>query len=61
MANEGIKYCVLTYSYNERDIIINYIKNQQEHHKQENFSDEVRRFFWEQGIDLDEKWFWVDN
>ena len=57
----GIKYCALTYSYKERDIIINYIKNQQEHHKKESFQDEIRRFFQEHGIDLDDKWFWIDN
>ena len=57
----GIKYCALTYSYKERDIIINYIKNQQEHHKQESFQDEIRRLFKEHGIDLDEKWFWIDG
>ena len=57
----GIKYCALTYSYQERDIIINYVKNQQEHHKQESFQDEIRRLFREHGIELDEKWFWVDS
>ena len=57
----GIKYCALTYSHKERDIIINYIRNQQEHHKQESFQDEIRRLFKEHGIDLDEKWFWVDS
>ena len=29
----GIKYCALTYSYKEKEIIIDYIKKQQEHHK----------------------------
>ena len=57
----GIKYCALTYSHKERDTIIEYIKNQQEHHKKECFQDEIRRFFKEQGIDLGEKWFWVDS
>ena len=57
----GIKYCALTYSYKERNIIINYIKNQQKHHKRESFQDEIKRFFREQGIDLDEEWFWVDS
>jgi len=56
-----IKYCALTYSYRDRNMIINYIKNQQEHHKKENFQDEVKRLFREEGIDLDEKWFWVDS
>jgi len=57
----GIKYCALTYSYKERDVIISYIKNQQEHHKHESFQDEIKRLFREQGIDMDEKWFWVDS
>ncbi len=57
----GIKYCALTYSYKERDIVSNYIKNQQEHHKQEGFQEEIGRLFKEQGIDLDEKWFWIDS
>jgi len=29
--------------FKERNTIINYIKNQQEHHKKENFQDEVRK------------------
>ena len=57
----GIKYCALTYSYKERDTIIDYIKNQQEHHKKESFQDEIKQFFTEHGIDLDEKWFWSDS
>ena len=57
----GIKYCALTYSYRDRDTIINYIKNQQEHHKKESFRDEIKRLFLEEGIDLDEKWFWEDS
>jgi REP element-mobilizing transposase RayT len=56
----GIKYCALTYSYKERDVLINYIKNQQEHHKKESFRDEIKRFFKEHEIDLEEKWFWED-
>jgi REP element-mobilizing transposase RayT len=57
----GIKYCALTYSYKERDTLINYIKNQQEHHKKESFHEEIVRFFKEHGIDLDAKWFWEDS
>ena len=57
----GIKYCALTYSYRERDTLINYIRNQQEHHKKESFQDEIRRLFQEQGIDGDDNWFWVDS
>jgi REP element-mobilizing transposase RayT len=57
----GIKYCALTYSYKERDVVIRYIKNQQEHHKEENFQNEIQRIFKEHGIDRNEKWFWVDE
>jgi len=57
----GIKYCALTYSYKEKNFIINYIKNQREHHKKESFQDEIKRFFKEEGIELEEKWFWVDT
>jgi REP element-mobilizing transposase RayT len=57
----GIKYCALTYSYKEKETIVNYIKNQQEHHKKESFRDEIKRLFLENGIDMDEKWFWEDN
>jgi hypothetical protein len=51
----------LTYSYKEKDIVVHYIKNQQEHHNKESFQDEIKRFFKEQGIETDEKWFWVDE
>ncbi|GHU66650.1 hypothetical protein FACS189413_00010 [Bacteroidia bacterium] len=44
-----------------RSVVINYIKNQQEHHKKESFVDEIKRIFKENGIDLDEKWFWQDE
>jgi len=57
----GIKYCALTYSYRERDMIIDYIRNQQEHHRKEIFQDEIRRLFKEHGIEEDVKWFWVDS
>ena len=57
----GIKYCAFTYSYKEKNTIINYIKNQQEHHKKESFHDEIIRLFKENGVDLDEKWFWEDS
>jgi REP element-mobilizing transposase RayT len=57
----GIKYCALTYSYKEKETIIRYIRNQQEHHKKESFVDEIKHLFKENGIDLDEKWFWQDE
>jgi putative transposase len=38
-------------------MIINYIKNQQEHHKIESFENELRRMLKEFGIEIDEKYF----
>jgi REP element-mobilizing transposase RayT len=58
----GIKYAAFTYSYEEKEILIHYIKNQQEHHKKESIRDEIKRLFKEQGIiNMDENWFWVDE
>jgi len=57
----GIKYCALTYSYKEKEVIVNYIKGQEEHHKKESFQEEIKRLFKEHGLDLEDKWFWVDN
>jgi putative transposase len=49
-------YGAFTYSIKERDIIINYIKNQKEHHKSETFYDEFKRLQPENGIEFDEKY-----
>lgn len=49
----GEGYCALTYSYKEKQNIIEYVKNQQEHHKKETFREEMVRFFKEVGIDID--------
>ena len=37
-------------------MIINYIKNQKEHHKAETFYDEFKRLLIENGIEFDEKY-----
>ena len=37
-------------------MIINYIKNQKEHHKTETFYDEFKRLLSENGIEFDEKY-----
>ncbi len=45
-----------TYSIKEKDIIINYIKNQKEHHKKETFYDEFSRLLTENGVEFNEKY-----
>jgi len=49
-------YFAATYSYKDKDMIINYIKNQKEHHKTINFEDEYRALLKEHGIEWDEKY-----
>ena len=48
-------YAALTYSLKDKDMIINYIKNQREHHKKQNFKDEYVAFLKEMGLVLDER------
>jgi putative transposase len=50
-------YAALTYSWKEKEMIINYSKIQQEHHKFESFEDELRRLLKEHGIEVNEKFF----
>ena len=49
-------YGAFTYSIKEKDMIINYIRNQKEHHKTETFYDEFKRLLIENGIEFDEKY-----
>jgi len=50
-------YSAFTYSSREKNMIIDYIKNQKEHHKRETFYDEYKRLLIESGISFDEKFF----
>ena len=50
-------YAGLTYSWRDKEKIINYIKNQQEHHKVRSFEDELRVTLKENGIDINELYF----
>jgi putative transposase len=50
-------YAALTYAWRDKDLIINYIIKQQEHHKNRTFSDEYRQLLHEHGIEIEEKYF----
>lgn len=50
-------YAALTYSWRDKDMIVNYIKNQQDHHKKEKFEEEYRRLLLEHEIKIDERYF----
>ena len=49
-------YGAFTYSIREKDMIVNYIRKQKEHHHKENFYDEYKRLLEENGIEFDEKY-----
>lgn len=49
-------YGAFTYSIREKEMIMNYIRNQKSHHKTENFKEEFRRLLEENGVDFDEKY-----
>ncbi len=49
-------YGAFTYSIAQKNIIIEYIKNQKVHHRSENFHDEYKRLLIENGIEFDEKY-----
>lgn len=49
-------YGAFTYSIREKEMIMNYIRNQKSHHKVENFREEFRRLLEEKGVDFDEKY-----
>ena len=49
-------YGAFTYSNNEKNIIIDYVKNQKEHHRNETFYNEYKRLLTEHDIEFDEKY-----
>ena len=51
----GSRYAAISYNLKDKDIIIKYIKNQQEHHKTVTFYDEFVSMVKEMGIDFDDK------
>lgn len=49
-------YGAFTYSIDQKDVLINYIKNQQEHHKVKTFREEYIELLKENHIEYDEKY-----
>jgi REP element-mobilizing transposase RayT len=50
-------YGSFTYSYMDMGRLIDYIKNQQEHHEKKTFEEEYRSLLLESGIKIDERFF----
>ena len=53
----ALGYAALTYAWRDKEMIVSYIKNQQEHHKNISFEDELKRLLRENGIDINEDFF----
>jgi putative transposase len=49
-------YASITFSVKEKDSVINYIKNQREHHKKISFYDEYKSLLIAYGIKFEEKY-----
>ncbi len=49
-------YGAFTYSIKEKDRLIEYVKNQREHHKKVTFREEYRALLEEHGIEFEEKY-----
>ncbi|NMD01900.1 MAG: transposase [Bacteroidales bacterium] len=50
-------YGAFTCSYNDMGKLIEYVKDQQEHHSKKSFEEEYRRLLMESGIRIDERYF----
>ena len=55
--NWQIGYGGFTYSFREKDRLIEYVKNQEEHHKKKSYQEELIELLKEHGIDFEEKYF----
>ncbi len=51
-----VGYGAFTYSFKEKDTLIEYVKNQEEHHKTKTYREELIELLWEHGIEFDEKY-----
>jgi len=52
----AVGYCGISYSYKDKDMIVNYIKNQKIHHFKKSFEDELRDLLREMNIEFEEKY-----
>ena len=56
----AVSFAAFTYNLKEKQTIIDYIKNQKEHHRKISFEEEYRQFLIENGISIDERYFLKD-
>ena len=51
-------YGVFSLGMSQKNALLNYIDNQEEHHRTQSFQDEYRKFLSKYGIDYDEQYLW---
>ncbi len=51
-------YGIFSVNPSEIEVVVQYIKNQKEHHKKISFEDELRAFLKKYKVDYDEKYIW---
>ena len=56
----GKEYAAISYNGRDKEMIVNYIRNQKEHHKIVGFEEEYRAFLIENGIEIQEEYFLKD-
>jgi putative transposase len=53
-----IGYGAFTVSRSQLDALLNYVANQESHHRVRSFQDEYREFLIKHGVEFDEKYLW---
>ena len=53
-------YSAFTYSIDAKQNLINYVSNQEQHHKTTSFETEIRELCKEHGVEIDERYFMKD-
>jgi REP element-mobilizing transposase RayT len=56
----AVSFAAFSYNLSDKQKIIDYIKNQKEHHKKVSFEEEYRLFLIENGIKINEEYFLKD-
>lgn len=51
-------YGIFSINPTQTDAVVEYIKNQAEHHKTRSFQDEFRAFLQKYGVEYDERYVW---
>ena len=54
------EYAGFSYSVRDKEMVVNYIRNQKEHHRRVSFAEEYKAFLEVNGLDVDERYLMKD-